>query len=114
MAERVVLDLDALIPDTQYVKLDGKEHEVNPASVDMYLQVMKKRQRIKNADNDVEQMEQAIDLITLACPTIDRARLGRLGLLALTRLADLIQKQMEDSEGELPVDTDAKEGDSGE
>lgn len=99
--ERKVIDLDALIPDTQYVRLDGVEHAIEPASVDMYLQVMKRRQRMKNADTELEQIEQAIDLIVLACKTIPRERLGQLPLRALTAMADIIQQQMADeAEGE--------------
>ena len=101
MAERKIINLDELIPDTQYVLLDGTEHAVEPASVDMYLTVMKKRSRMKEADTELEQMTQAIDLIVLACPTITRARLGKLPLRALTKLADIIQEQMsEEAEGE--------------
>lgn len=99
--ERKIVNLDELIPDTQYVVLDGKEHAVEPASVDMYLSVMKRRQRMKNADTELEQMEQAVELIVLACPTISRERLGKLPLRALTKLADIIQEQMSDeAEGE--------------
>jgi hypothetical protein len=98
---RKIIDLDKLIPETQYVKLDGEEHAVEPASVDMYLQVMRKRTRMKSADTDLEQMEQAIELIVLACPSLSRDRLGRLPLRALTALADIIQEQMaDDAEGE--------------
>jgi len=95
MAERKVLNLDALIPDQQYVKLDGVEHEIQAPTVEMYMKVMKSRQRMKNADSDVESMEQAVMLITLACPTIPEERLSKLPLPALTALADLIQQQME-------------------
>ena len=94
--ERKVTNLDELIPDDQFVVLDNKEHRIVPASVEMYLTVMKRRQRMKNADTDIEQMEQAIELITMACPTIDRERLGRLPLRALTKLTDIIQEQMSD------------------
>lgn len=115
MAERKVINLDALIPDTQFVILDGKEHAVAPASVDMYLAVMKRRSRIKNADNDLEQMEQAIELIVLACPTISRQRLGELPLRALTALADIIQEQMaEEAEGEDGANAPEPNTDSGE
>ena len=101
MADRKIINLDELIPDTQYVVLDGQEHPVEPASVDMYLTVMKRRSRMKNADTDLESMEQAIELIVLACPSIDRNRLGKLPLRALTKLADIIQEQMsEEVEGE--------------
>lgn len=98
MADRIVIDLDALIPDTQYVKLDGIEHAVEPASVDMYLTVMKKRRNLKAADTELDQMEQAIDLIVQACPSISRVRLGKLPLRALMRMTEIIESQMADVE----------------
>lgn len=113
MADRVVIDLDALIPDTKYVKLDGIEHPVEPASVDMYLTVMKKRRNLKNADTELDQMEQAIDLITLSCPTITRARLGRLPLRALMAMTDIIEEQMAEIE-ETPDGEPVEEGATGE
>lgn len=94
--ERKIIDLDALIPETQYVRLDGKEHEILPPSVDMYLQVMKRRGRMKNADTELEQIEQAIELICLACPTIPRERLIKLPMRALTAMTDIIEEQMSD------------------
>lgn len=95
MADRKILNLDALIPDKEFVLLDGVEHEIKTPSVGMYLTVMKARSRMKNADNDLEAMEQSIALITLACPDIPEARLKELPLPALTALAERIQALME-------------------
>jgi len=102
MATRNVLNLDALIPDDHFVLLDGVEHKVTPPTVDMYLQIMKARQRMKNVDPDLEGMEQSVMLIRMACESIPEERLRRLPLPALTALADLIQNQMEnvDDSGE--------------
>lgn len=94
MAARII-NLDALIPDAAYVVLDGVQHEIKAATVEMYLKVMKSRERLKNASDEVESLEQAVMMITLACPSIDRARLMQLPLPALTALTDIIQEQME-------------------
>jgi hypothetical protein len=100
-SDRKIIDLDELIPATQYVRLDGKEHAVEPASVEMYLTVMHKRGKMKDANTEFEQIRESIDLIALACPTISRERLGKLPLRALTKLTDIIQEQMTDeAEGE--------------
>lgn len=115
MADRKIINLDELIPETQYVVLDGVEHAVEPASVDMYLTVMKRRGRMKEADTEVEQMNQAIELIVLACKSISRERLGKLPLRALAKLADIIQEQMsEEAEGEDGKNAPDANTDSGE
>ena len=49
-----------------------------------------------HSSEEVEQMQQAIMLITLCCPAITEARLQQLPLKALTALADAIQGQMEE------------------
>jgi len=104
-----VIDLDELIPQTQRIKLDGKEHDVVPPSVEMYLKVMKARQRMKNADTEIEHIEQAIELIVLAVPTISRDRLVRLQIQPLNRLADIVMEMMSDgSEEEEAVSPDGK------
>jgi hypothetical protein len=92
--ERKIINLDELIPDVQYVILDGTQHAVNPASVEMYLTVMRKRAKMKEADTDLEQIQQAVELITLACPTIPRERLLQLPLRALEAVTDIIEEQM--------------------
>lgn len=112
--ERKIIDLDALIPETQYVRLDGVEHAVEPASVDMYLTVMARRGKMKEADTELEQIQQAVSLITLACPTIKRERLGKLPLRALTAITDIIEEQMADEaegkEGEHAPDPNTETG----
>lgn len=97
-SERKILDLDALIPATQYVRLDGVEHAVIPASVDMYLTILQKKNKMKMADEDLEKITQAVELISLACPTISRKRLGELPLVVLTTLTDIIEEQMGNTE----------------
>lgn len=92
-----IINLDELIPEQQTVILDGQEHPLNPPSVEVYLQVLKSRERMKNASEEVEQMTQAIMLIELCCPTIAKERLQKLPMRALTALADAIQSQMEES-----------------
>lgn len=95
-----IINLDVLIPEKTEVTLDGVNHEIKATTVDMYLKVMKGRERLKNTSDEVEAMEQAITLITLACPTIERKRLLELPLPVLTALTDIIQEQMEGKAGE--------------
>jgi hypothetical protein len=91
-----IINLDSLIPEKQFFILDGDQHELLAASVEVYMKVLKSRERMKSSSEEVEQMQQAIMLITLCCPTITEARLNRLPLKALTALADAIQGQMEE------------------
>lgn len=113
--ERKIIDLDELIPETQYVRLDGKEHAVEPASVEMYLTVMRKRSKMREADNELEQIQQAVDLIALACPTIPRERLGKLSLRALMAITDIIEEQMAtEAEGEDGKNTPEPNTETGE
>ena len=91
-----IINLDALIPDQQFFVLRGVQHELKPASVGVYMKVLKSRERMKNSSEEVEQMQQAIMLITLCCPSITEAELNDLPLKALTALADAIQEQMEE------------------
>jgi hypothetical protein len=96
MAEQQILNLDELIPETQYVQLGGAKYAVNPPTVDMYLRIMKARLRMKNADPDVEMTEQAIMMIKLACPDMPEEKLVALPLRALMALSDMVQGMMED------------------
>ena len=96
--ERKIINLDAMIPDSQIVILDAQEHVVNPPTTEMYLTVMQAHRRIKDSSNEVEQTRQSIQLITLACPTIPESRLLKLPLKALMALADAITEMMEDVE----------------
>ena len=93
---RKIINLDELIPEVEYVFLDGQEHPINPASVDMYLTVMRKRAKMHEANGELEQIQQAIELISLACPTIKRERLGQLPMRALMAVTDIIERQMQD------------------
>jgi hypothetical protein len=89
-----IINLDELIPESQFVILDNTQHEVYPPTVDSYLKIMKSREKLRLANDEAEQMNQAINLIVMSCPTIDRGRLGRLPLKALTALTDIIQELM--------------------
>jgi len=95
----MILNLDELIPETRYVTLRGEKYAVNPPTVDMYLRVMKARQRMKYTDKDLEMTEQAMMMIQLACPDIPEATLASLPLKALTALSDMVQEMMEDVVG---------------
>ena len=109
--ERKIVNLDELIPDIQYIILDGQEHPVNPPSVDTYLIVMRKRRKMKEEDDELAQTEQAIDLITMSCPGVSRERLGQLPLRALTALVDMIQEMMStEVEGENAPEPEADTG----
>lgn len=101
-----VINLDALMPEQCFVTLDGANHEIKPATVDTYLRVMKAREKLKNASDEVEGLEQAIMMITLSCPTLERSRLMALPLPALTAITDVIQEMME---GESGKEANAKE-----
>lgn len=92
-----IINLDELLPEKQLVILDGQEHELIPASVEVYMQVLKARERMKHASQELEQMEQGVMLIRLCCPSIEEARLRRLPLRALTALVEAIEEQMADS-----------------
>jgi hypothetical protein len=89
-----IINLDDLIPESQIIILDGTEHEVHPPTVDSYLKIMKSREKLRLANDEAEQMNQAINLIVMSCPTLTRERLGRLPLKALTALTDIIQELM--------------------
>ena len=95
-----IINLDALIPEQQYVVLDGTQHEIQFASVEIYMRVIKDRERMKHSSEEVDQMTQAVDLITMCCPTIEPQRLGKLPLRALMALADIIQEQMRGDDAE--------------
>ncbi len=98
---RRILNLDALIPEKLFVRLDGTDHEVHPLTVQMYLSVMKQQQRLKSADGEAAQMDQTVSLIALACPSItekDKQRLYNLPLNVLTALADVVMEQVSSDE----------------
>lgn len=89
-----IINLDELIPESQFIILDGEQHEVTPPTVDSYFKIMKNREKLRLADSEADQMNRAIDLIVMSCPTLTRARLGKLPLKALTALTDIIQELM--------------------
>lgn len=105
-----IINLDELIPESQFVILDGKQHEVSPPTVDSYLKIMKQKDNLRLANNEAEQMNQAINLIVMSCPTIDRARLGRLPLKALTALTDIIQDLMGIEDDAVPTQSGEQAG----
>lgn len=91
-----VLNLDDLIPENAKVIFKGEHHEVIPASTEMYLQVLKSRDKLKHANEQVEQVEQSILLIRLCCPTIPEKDLRALPLRALLALTKVVESMMEE------------------
>ncbi len=103
-----VINLDELIPEGAAVIFKGERHEVVPASTEMYLEVLKQRDKVKHANEQIEQVEQSILLIRMSCPTIPEKDLRRLPLKALMALTKLIEGFMEDiNEGKDKPDGDA-------
>ena len=109
--EKNILNLDALIPDPQFVVLKGEQHEVKTPTLEMYLKVMKSRRNIRNADSDLDQMEMSIQLIKMSCPSISAEVLENLPMQAINALGELIHSLMEDQteDAEAGSDSDAGE-----
>jgi hypothetical protein len=106
MAPRIV-NLDELIPENAQVIFKGEHHDVIPASTEMYLHVLKSRDKLKSANQEVEQVEQSILLIRLCAPTIPEIELRKLPLRALMALTHLVEEMMEEiNEGEKPKDAE--------
>lgn len=108
-----VINLDALIPESHTIILDGVEHAVEAASVEAYLRVLKTRGRLKNVSTEAEQVELAVEMIVVAVPTIQRERLMRLPIRALMAVAELVMDQMRDGEDDSDI-SDSGESAEGE
>lgn len=108
-----VINLDALIPESHTIILDGVEHTVEAASVEAYLRVLKTRGRLKNVSTEAEQVELAVEMIVVAVPTIQRERLMRLPIRALMAVAELVMDQMRDGEDDSDI-SDSGESAEGE
>lgn len=89
-----VINLDELIPESTFVVLDKTKHEVISPTVEMYVKILKSQRGLRNANSDVEQVEQAVELIHLCCPSITKDRLRSLPMVVLNRLTKVIDEKM--------------------
>lgn len=108
-----IINLDALIPESHTIILDGDEHVVQAASVEAYLRVLKARGRLKNVSTEAEQVELAVEMIVIAVPTLERERLMKLPIRALMAVAELVMDQMRDGEDDSEI-SESGEGVEGE
>lgn len=107
-----ILDLDAILPEAQFVRLDGIDHPISVTSVEMYLQILKQRDKLDVAEkqnNEYAQTILAIDMIIMAAPSLKKERLMKLPLQALLKLTQLIESQLTEQAEEAGAANDAGE-----
>lgn len=93
----IILDLDALIPDKKFVKFRGEDHEMTATTTETYLKIVRAQRALAKLGKDADEEEQtkfAVDLISLAIPTIPKDVLMGLPLNANMKLVEVIQKEM--------------------
>src|SRR5262249_30771089 len=92
-----VINLDEFIPEERAVIYKGKEHILHITSTESYLKVLKTRKKLAHVkdDDELAQTEIAIELITLALPTIPKEDIVKLPLGAMMRLVDIVQREMD-------------------
>lgn len=92
------LKLDDLLPEAAVVELDGMEHPIVAQSVEAFLQFMKRRGQLEEAAEATDAtpvlIEQNIELILIAVPSIPKERLMRLPFRALMSLVEFIGEEM--------------------
>jgi hypothetical protein len=91
----VIINLDQLIPEGKSVIFSGEDHSLDIGSVESYLKVLQAQRALDNVKGDeAAQTEFAVELVSLALPTIKKVDLLRLPLAVMMKLVTIIQDQM--------------------
>lgn len=91
-----IINLDEIIPESARIQYQSKIYEIRPVSTEMYLQVLKTQDKLKNANEQVEQVEQSILLIRLCCPELPEKDLRAMPLRGLMRMTKEVERMMEE------------------
>lgn len=96
--KKVVMDLDAIIQETSYVRFQGKTHAVNPVEVGTFLQMangwanieMLKKQENLSMDDMIDGYWRVIYPV---CPSITKEHLRAATVSQISALLGLIHEQ---------------------
>ena len=116
MTTTTLLNLDELIPEAQYVQFRGEKHLMVAATTETYLKIVRAQKKLSASSERADEEEQAkfaIELISLAIPSIPREELMKFPLAVNMKLVEVIQNEMtKDMEEASPGST--KEGGHGQ
>lgn len=106
MSKKVVLDLDAIVPEKDVVlKLDGKEHPLVPVTVDNFVRNMKTMQKLGTGTLDTEEEKNVIvAMLSQVFPSVPEGRFGKLSMPQLNQLLTFARS----NSGEEEVATEAQ------
>jgi hypothetical protein len=102
-----LLDLDAFVPATKIVKIDGHEHKMREMNVEDYIAKVKADQERRATEIDAdkpmsaaEAIEKTVEMVVEAFPTIPVERLRSMSLQHLDTLLAFVIKAPEEIERE--------------
>lgn len=65
-----ILDLDALVPSSKHIKINGELHEVKPLTVQQLIKVVKLEDKLLNITNEEEILPLIKEALGPICPAI--------------------------------------------
>jgi membrane-bound lytic murein transglycosylase MltF len=106
---KIVLDLDAIVPENDVVlKLDKKEHPLVPVTVNNFVKNMKTMEKLGTGAMDTETEKGIIiEMLNQVFPSVGVARFGELTMKQLDQLLSFARA----NSGEEQVATEAAQAD---
>lgn len=105
-----ILNLDELgKKEVRAIVIGGKEHEIKEMSVEDFIEVTKSAEKLEKTTDPAEQIQETVNMLQRALPTVDRKDLLALSFEKLTALGAFVRgDDLESIIGKQDGDTEGK------